>query len=49
MVSQSFAKNFGLYNERCGTFNVVCSRLRDVAPRLWLTVASIVPPRPMMW
>jgi len=25
MLAQSFAKNFGLYGERCGTFSVVCS------------------------
>ena len=24
IASQSFAKNFGLYNERVGTLNVVC-------------------------
>ena len=26
MVCQSFAKNFGLYDERCGSFNVVCAK-----------------------
>jgi aspartate aminotransferase, mitochondrial len=25
LLAQSFAKNFGLYGERCGTFSVVCS------------------------
>ena len=25
MLAQSFAKNFGLYGERCGTLSVVCS------------------------
>ena len=24
MLAQSFAKNFGLYGERCGTFSIVC-------------------------
>jgi aspartate/tyrosine/aromatic aminotransferase len=32
MASQSFAKNFGLYGERIGTFNVVCARAEKVAP-----------------
>jgi aspartate aminotransferase, mitochondrial len=35
LMAQSFAKNFGLYGERCGTFSVVCSsaeeRLRVVS------------------
>ena len=25
MLAQSFAKNFGLYGERCGTFSILCS------------------------
>jgi aspartate aminotransferase, mitochondrial len=25
LLAQSFAKNFGLYGERCGTFSIVCS------------------------
>merc|ERR1712176_559501 len=25
MLAQSFAKNFGLYGERCGTFSIVCN------------------------
>lgn len=35
MLAQSFAKNFGLYGERCGTFSIVCDseeeRLRLVS------------------
>jgi aspartate aminotransferase, mitochondrial len=30
MLAQSFAKNFGLYGERCGTFSIVC---RDATQR----------------
>eukprot|EP00667_Euglena_gracilis_P017712 EG_transcript_18732 len=33
MLSQSFAKNMGLYGERCGTFSVVCKD-KDSATRL---------------
>jgi len=31
LASQSFAKNFGLYGERIGTFNVVCANKGKVA------------------
>jgi len=34
ITSQSFAKNFGLYGERIGTFGVVCGRKEKVAPVL---------------
>jgi len=30
LASQSFAKNFGLYGERIGTFNVVCAKAAKV-------------------
>jgi len=30
LASQSFAKNFGLYGERIGTFNVVCAKKEKV-------------------
>jgi aspartate/tyrosine/aromatic aminotransferase len=30
LASQSFAKNFGLYGERVGTFNVVCAQKSSV-------------------
>jgi aspartate/tyrosine/aromatic aminotransferase len=32
LASQSFAKNFGLYGERIGTFSVVCANASQVAP-----------------
>lgn len=34
MVSQSFAKNFGLYGERIGTLAIVCSKKEAVPPVL---------------
>lgn len=34
MVSQSFAKNFGLYGERIGTLAIVCSKKEAVDPVL---------------
>jgi aspartate aminotransferase len=29
LLAQSFAKNFGLYGERCGTFSVVCANAQQ--------------------
>jgi len=29
LLAQSFAKNFGLYGERCGTLSVVCANARE--------------------
>jgi aspartate aminotransferase, mitochondrial len=29
MLAQSFAKNFGLYGERCGTFSIVCQSMEE--------------------
>ena len=43
LTSQSFAKNFGLYNERVGTFSVVCAskaRATDVLSQLELIVRA---------
>jgi aspartate/tyrosine/aromatic aminotransferase len=34
IASQSFAKNFGLYGERIGSFNVVCAQQSQVEPVL---------------
>jgi aspartate aminotransferase len=31
LLAQSFAKNFGLYGERCGTFSVVCQTPKEAA------------------
>jgi aspartate aminotransferase, mitochondrial len=29
LLAQSFAKNFGLYGERCGTFSIVCDNAQE--------------------
>lgn len=43
LVSQSFAKNFGLYNERCGNLTVVCSA-KEIAMNVHSQLKAIVRP-----
>lgn len=43
MLAQSFAKNFGLYGERCGTFSVVCGNATQKA-RILSQLRCIVRP-----
>jgi aspartate aminotransferase, mitochondrial len=43
MLAQSFAKNFGLYGERCGTFSIVCAS-NEERLRLVSQLKSIVRP-----
>lgn len=43
MLAQSFAKNFGLYGERCGTFSIVCSS-QDEKDRILSQLKLIIRP-----
>lgn len=43
MLAQSFAKNFGLYGERCGTLSVVCADAEEKA-RILSQLRTIIRP-----
>merc|ERR1719318_1087981 len=43
IIFQSFAKNFGLYNERCGNVTVVCAN-KEIAMNVRSQLKAIVRP-----